>query len=72
MVWKNYKTTPKNRRILVCYINLWGYNHVTEAYWCSNNHWPTTSAGTELKVPFLWSDVPEGPEFREFYEEVLK
>lgn len=70
--WKSYKTMPTNERVLVCYMNLWGYNHVTEVYWDECADWPVTANGVVLKVPFVWTELPEGPKFHEFYETVLK
>jgi len=59
--WQSHKTMPQNERVLVCYMNLWGYNHVTEGYWDAEDKWPRASNGAELKVPFLWAELPEGP-----------
>jgi hypothetical protein len=70
--WKSYKTIPKNERVLVCYLNLWGYNHVTEAYWDEHESWPVTANRAVLNVPFLWTELPEGPKFPEFYKVVME
>jgi hypothetical protein len=68
MDWESYKTMPKSERVLVCYMNLWGYNHVTEAYWDKDEMWPMASNGTELKMPFVWAELPEGPTPSEWVE----
>lgn len=70
--WKSYKTMPKKERVLVCYMNLWGFNHVTEAYWDEDDDWPVAVNGAVLKVPFVWTELPEGPKFHEFYEMVFE
>jgi hypothetical protein len=60
--WQSYKTMPRSQRVLVCYMNLWGYNHVTEAYWDDGEDWPVTASGASLKgTPFVWRKMPEGP-----------
>jgi hypothetical protein len=61
MDWQSHKTMPKSERVLACYMNLWGYNHVTEAYWDKDDRWPMTANGVELTIPFLWTELPEGP-----------
>jgi hypothetical protein len=45
----------------VCYLNIYGYNHVTESYWHEDEEYPTAVNGAVLSVPFLWADMPKGP-----------
>jgi len=61
MTWQSHKTMPKNERVLVCYLNIWGYNHVTEAFWYEGEDYPTTWGGIRLICPFMWTEMPEGP-----------
>jgi hypothetical protein len=59
--WKSHETMPIEERVLVCYLNIWGYKHVTEAYWYADDEWPVTAIGVRLKGPFMWAEMPEGP-----------
>ena len=70
--WKSFKSFPKRERVLVCYINLWGYNHVTEAYQDSDEEYPVTVNGAVLKVPFVWTEMIEGPNLCDFYRTVIE
>lgn len=65
--WKPGETMPYEERVLLCYINMYGYNHVTEGYKEAGGI-PTTCIGFEMVSPFLWAELPEGPPFYEFCE----
>ena len=67
MDWEPYTTIPEKERVLVCYLNLWGHNHVTEAYLEEGEKFPTTASGAVLKSPFMWSKMPEGPTFTQMF-----
>jgi hypothetical protein len=69
--WRSYKTMPKNERVLVCYLNIYGYNHVTEGYWHEDEEYPTAVSGAMLSGPFLWAEMPKGPSPDEIVE-ILK
>jgi len=70
--WKSFKSFPKRERVLVCYLNLWGYNHVTEAYQDFEDKYPVTANGVSLKVPFVWTELVDGPSISDFYCTVIE
>ena len=70
--WKSFKSFPKGERVLVCYINLWGHNHVTEAYQDFDEDYPVAVNGAVLKVPFVWTEMIDGPNLCDFYCTVIE
>jgi hypothetical protein len=70
MDWKPYTTMPENERVLVCYLNLWGHNHVTEAYLIGGGKFPITASGIIIKSPFMWAKMPDGPTFAQMFDMV--
>ena len=55
---------PYEERVLICYINLFGYNHVTEGF-KEVGGVAKSCIGVEMVSPFLWAKMPEGPSFYE-------